>query len=179
MDDHIAKPFDPRQLVEAIESQLAVAEKQEITSLDSESSGRVNDDPTSGSPPGECADGAPPPFDMDTVLKRWGGDREFVQKLIEKFVANVPSELDQLAQLVTDENIPETTRVAHGLKGAAAYCGAEGFWKFAARLEEMGRAGELNGADECLDDLRLELDRCLAHTLAAVGSNDNTVDSAH
>ncbi|MCH7944892.1 MAG: PAS domain S-box protein, partial [Armatimonadetes bacterium] len=166
MDDHIAKPFDPAQLIEAIESQLAITEKQDMTSLDSESSSRVYDDLTSGSRPGSSDDGTSPPFEMDTVLKRWGGDREFVQKLIDKFVANAPSELEQLTKLVADGDVGETTRLAHGLKGAAAYCGAELFRKSAARLEEIGRAGNLNGADECIDELELELERCLAHTPA-------------
>ena len=96
-----------------------------MTSLDSESSDRVNDDPTSGSEVGSSAGVNSPPFDMDTVLKRWGGDSDFVQKLIYKFLAAAPSELETLIQLVTDGDVAEATRVAHGLKGAAAYCGAE------------------------------------------------------
>ncbi len=172
MDNHVAKPFNPNQLIEAIESQLTEAENRTMTIKDSEANSQHHNNLQPDHPLGGCGDGAEstsPPFEMDAVLKRWGGDREFVQKLIDKFCSNAPSELDQLIQLVADGNVAEATRAAHGLKGAAAYCGAEAFRTFAAQLEEMGRAGDLNEADACLDGLKFELDRCLGHTQATAG----------
>ncbi len=174
MDDHIAKPFDPAQLIDAIESKLAKVEHQKMHYIQSESSDQITDDLSLESQPSGCADDTPPPFEIDTVLKRWGGDRDFVQKLIDKFLASAPSEMDQLIALVNNGDIDETTRLAHGLKGAAAYCGAERFRQSAARLEEMGRAGSLSSADECLAELSCELDRCLAYTSVAVGLDNKS-----
>jgi two-component system, sensor histidine kinase and response regulator len=177
MDDHVAKPFDPAQLIEAIESHLVITKKQEMTTLDSKSSDLHNDDLTSGSVDGGCADDTPSPFDMDTVLKRWGGDREFVQKLINKFLAAAPLELDQLAQFITSGDVAETTRLAHGLKGAAAYCGAEPFRKVAARLEEMGRANDLDRADECMEELKVEFEHCLGNARSTTAVDCGTAVS--
>ncbi len=179
MDDHVPKPFDPVQLIEAIETQLAQREKQMMTSLDSKSNGSGNEGDSLNAQHAGDPYGSAPTFDIETVLNRWGGDREFVQKLIDKFLASAPSELEHLTQFVAGGEVAETTRVAHGLKGAAAYCGAERFRAVAARLEEIGRNGDLNNANECVEKLRFELDRCVANTSAAVGSNDDTVDSVH
>ena len=126
----------------------------------------------------ECADpgarvGAPP-FEMDTVLKRWGGDSGFVHKLIASFLEGAPSQVGELTQVVTDGDVGETTRLSHGLKGAAAYCGAEPFRIVAAELEAVGKTGDLSDANRLVDRLRAELDRCLMHDPC---SNDSTVQT--
>ncbi len=161
MDDYVAKPFVPGQLIEAIESQLANGEKQEMTSLESGSSGRANDDPASGSPPGGCTNGTRPPYHLDIVLKRWGNDRTFVERLITKFRERAPYDLEKLRQAVMAEDAGETARLAHGLKGAAGYVAAEKVRKLASKLETMGRGGDLSQAEECLKQLKSEVARCV------------------
>lgn len=118
-----------------------------------------------------------PPFELDAVLKRWGGKREFVCKLIHKFLTMAPAELDQLTTHANDGDIAETTRLAHGLKGAASYCGATRFQTIAARLEGMGRDGDLSAAESCVADLRCELERCLAHAPDVASADEGTVDA--
>lgn len=131
-----------------------------------ESSGEVDDD-GSRNPCATAVADAPPPFAMDTVLNRWGGDAEFVERLITTFLAGAPSRLGEIAQCVLDGDAGGTQRLAHGLKGEAAYCGAEPVRTIAAQMEVLGRAGDLTKASELLKELRVELDRCLTHQLCA------------
>jgi len=177
MTMYVAKPFEPRKLVEAIESQFTAAETCDMNAPDTESHDECIEDLTMNDYEKVSANDRVPPFELDAVLKRWGGKREFVCKLIHKFLTMAPAELDQLTTHANDGDIAETTRLAHGLKGAASYCGATRFQTIAARLEGMGRDGDLSAAESCVADLRCELERCLAHAPDVASADEGTVDA--
>ncbi|MEK6676749.1 MAG: response regulator [Planctomycetota bacterium] len=155
MDDYLTKPLYPEQLIETIKRFLSgdasIAQTLAEPFADQLEKGSAKEVPL-----------AKPPFDMDSVVKRWGGDRTFVEKLIVKFQESAPKEVEQLSRHLGEGNVGEATRVAHGLKGGASYVGAEQFRKIAARIEEIGRDGKLDGADIAFAELETELARCLA-----------------
>ncbi|MBI4719391.1 MAG: response regulator [Planctomycetes bacterium] len=155
MDDYVPKPLDPVQLVAAIEAQLRRVGK-------------------AGKPPAAPPAPAPahaehvttgahaaPPFNLDAILKTWGGDRGLAGKLIAKFQLQAPADLSRLRELLAAGQAAEFGRIAHSLKGAAAYVAAERVRELALRLEQMGRAGDLTGAEADLDALSEEVRRCL------------------
>jgi HPt (histidine-containing phosphotransfer) domain-containing protein len=101
-----------------------------------------------------------PPFDVEGLLKRWGLDRAFVTSLIGKFQKQALHDFEQLQREVAAGSIKEATRRAHSLRGVASYVAANRVRELAARLETMGRAGNLSGAAPCLAELHAELERC-------------------
>jgi HPt (histidine-containing phosphotransfer) domain-containing protein len=120
-----------------------------------------------------------PSFEMGTVLKRWGGDTGFVHKLIASFMEGAPSQIRELVQVIANGDVGEATRLSHGLKGAAAYCGAEPFRIVAAELEAVGKTGDLSDAYQLVNRLQVELDRCLVYDLHSNGSVVQAGEATH
>ena len=142
MDDYLTKPLNPDLLMEALQRHLSTTEAP------------ANTPPR---PPEPCS---APPFDPEASLKRWGMDADFVARIIDSFVTRIPDDLARLQRSLADENAEEFANLAHGLKGAAAYVGADRCHELAARAEENGRNGTLNDAEAALIDLQAELQRC-------------------
>ena len=161
MDDYLAKPLEPDRLLEMLARYLpghaavgAAARSREPARPEPTATEAVAEnrpDPSAA---------VAPPFDIETLLKRWGMDRAFVTSLIGKFQKKALADFEQLKRDVAGGAIDEATRRAHSLKGAAGYVAASRVCELAARLESMGRAGNLSGAEPCLDELRTELKRC-------------------
>jgi CheY-like chemotaxis protein/HPt (histidine-containing phosphotransfer) domain-containing protein len=161
MDDYLAKPLEPDRLLEMLARYLpghaavgAAARSREPARPEPPATEAVAEnrpDPSAA---------VAPPFDIETLLKRWGMDRAFVTSLIGKFQKKALADFEQLKRDVAGGAIDEATRRAHSLKGAAGYVAASRVCELAARLESMGRAGNLSGAEPCLDELRTELKRC-------------------
>ena len=163
MDDYLAKPLEPRRLMEMLGRYLpkhgavgTAAGPQEPAGHEPSATEAVTEDRK-----GQSAAVAPP-FDVETLLKRWGMDRAFVTSLIGKFQKKALADFEQLARDVAAGAVEEATRRAHSLKGAAGYVAANRVRELAARLESMGRAGDLSGAAPCLAELHAELERCTA-----------------
>jgi PAS domain S-box-containing protein len=155
MDDYLSKPINRDRLIDLIESRLA-------RSADSH---RLEDGqgppPFPSAAPTVTPPEARPAFDFDMAVKRWGDDRDLVLKLIPKFQKQAQSELQQMEQSIAAGDADLTRQLAHGLKGSASYLCAAGIRELAARLEAMGREGDLGNASTVLAELRVELQRCL------------------
>jgi len=160
MDDYLAKPLEPDRLLEMLHHRLpkrgafvaAVSQEPAGQAPPAAETGAANQE---DQPPAFA-----PPFDVEGLLKRWGMDRAFVTSLIGKFQKKALADFEQLERDVAGGAVDEATRRAHTLKGAAGYVAAARVSELAARLESMGRAGNLTGAEPCLDELRTELKRC-------------------
>jgi PAS domain S-box-containing protein len=173
MDDYLTKPLEPRALLETIERRLRTGPRGQATSSASEAR-QPSTIPAAERP----RTGPAGPFDVSGMSKRWGGDRAFVYKLIQKFCAQAPPEVDQLQQRVAAGDAEESTRLAHRLKGAASYVGAAAFQQAAAELEALARNGALSDAPRLMDTLRSELERCLGWQLDETGRDGAAALSA-
>jgi len=153
MDDYATKPLDPERLLTLIDAHLGDREKN-----------------TAKPDPPEFATDAvrldqveqrtTPAFDTEKMLKSWGNDQSFVQRLIAKFSARAPDDLQKLRQAIVRNDATEAQRLAHGLKGAAGYVAAEKVRQIAAQLEAMAREGDMSDAKDRLSELSTELQRC-------------------
>jgi HPt (histidine-containing phosphotransfer) domain-containing protein len=161
MDNYLTKPLDPDRLVAAIETHVANADEAPPVS----SVGISDEPPPKTGPAEDSVDRSPAdasaPFNLDALFKRWGTNKAFAEKLIVMFCKQAPGDLGILEQAVAAGDVEEATRLAHGLKGAASYVSADALRAVAARLEEMGRGGDLSDAEACIIELRTELQRCL------------------
>lgn len=74
-----------------------------------------------------------------------GGDPAQIRLLLDDFLATTRDDLAVLEQLREAGNLPELTRQAHKIKGAARLVGAHALADAAAALEAAGRSGDWAG----------------------------------
>jgi len=156
MDDYLTKPIDSRLLSATLARYL----KEAPASVAAEEAAK-------SAPDGAASESAPPDLDLESAVKRWGGDASFVAPLVRMFCENSPGDLDALAQRVEAGDAPGVREVAHRMKGAASYVGAERFRGIAAQLEAEAKQGLLSSAAEHVRQLRAALERCAACAQAA------------
>jgi HPt (histidine-containing phosphotransfer) domain-containing protein len=148
MTDYLSKPFLPEQVLRTIDGYLAQAGNG-----------------SEAAPREEHARPTAPvcPFDFNTLLQRCMGNRQFLKKMVAKFQKRLIGDMEQLERNLALGNAQQVERLAHALKGAAANLSAEALRSAAARLETLGRAGELGAATLSLADLQHEARRFLTY----------------
>ncbi len=143
MDEYLSKPIQAQLLYAAVENV-----------------------PTgSGKDSGEAVPPADPTvIDWHEAAARFGGDEEVMLELAELFVAEYPRLQSAIREAIESGNAADLRLHAHTLKGSAGVFLAEATVHAAQRLEQMGREGILDGAEEAWTALSDELDR-LTHIL--------------
>ena len=96
------------------------------------------------------------------VLDSVGGDREFLAELIETYLDDSPRLLEAMHLALAAGNAEEFRRAAHSLKSNSASLGAMPLSRLARGLEEMGKAGTLEGAAAGLAQAEAEYARVRA-----------------
>jgi PAS domain S-box-containing protein len=132
MDDYLGKPVRPEELATALERWLGVRGGPAGASADGTA-------PASPDSPASAA----PVFDRAAFLERVLGDEELVREVTEMFLADLPVQLERLAEVVGLGDCPLAGQVAHGIKGAAANVGGEALREVAFEMEKAGKAGDL------------------------------------
>ncbi len=204
MDDYVTKPIEPARFLGTVAAWLRQRDVNNASAADSPVRGKPAREPQGASaldaplrqPPGETAlspsafDGdrddaavstGPidvPPIDDEGLRRRWGDDADFLEGLIEKFCCRAPAEIEAMARHLEAGEAHELGRLAHGLKGAAAYVCAEPIRQAAAELEQIGRSGALTQATTLLARLRREVERCVATAASASTSPPISCETA-
>lgn len=78
------------------------------------------------------------------------------ETLVNTFVADSLSKVEQLAGIIAQQDSDELRKVAHSLKGSSSNVCAFRLSEFARQLEMMGKDGKLAGAEEVLASLNEE-----------------------
>jgi len=99
------------------------------------------------------------PLDRPEFLARVRGDVALAGAMASLCLDLLPAQLADVQRAVAANDADALTRAAHALKGAVANFSAEPTRAAAARLEEMGRAGDLSESVAALRTLEGELDR--------------------
>jgi len=153
MDAYLAKPLQPRELAAAIESVVG---------------GPAAPVPASGG--GEK--GLPPAradvFDRARLLDRVGGDRKAVAELSAIFRADAPKQVARIREAIRAGDAAALRAAAHALKGAVSNFAAAPATDAALRLQKIGEAGRLAGAEAAVGELEREVDALLAALGAVV-----------
>jgi HPt (histidine-containing phosphotransfer) domain-containing protein len=87
------------------------------------------------------------------------GDGELMATLAREYERDSDRQLTAMHQALADADAHALERAAHTLKGASANLGAARLAELCARLQELGRAGELDGAATLVAAAVTELDR--------------------
>ncbi len=86
--------------------------------------------------------------------------------LAAMFVADALRLSTEMRAAITRRDAGELRRAAHQLVGSAGYFAAQRIFDLAQRLEALGKAGDLSGADQLCEELAAEVAR-FERTLAA------------
>lgn len=107
---------------------------------------------------------APPEevFDTEVALARVEGDRQLLAELAELFAGEGPDLLANIKQAIARGAGDDLARAAHTLKGTVSNFGAQVAMSLAMRLEELGRAESLHGAELTYASLEAEIGRLSA-----------------
>ena len=96
-------------------------------------------------------------LDLEGSLKRMGGDLDLFRGLAEYFFLDAPPLVDRIQAALDRGDADQVERAAHSVKGLAANFGADFVVSAAARLEELGKRGELDAGQGALAELRTHL----------------------
>jgi HPt (histidine-containing phosphotransfer) domain-containing protein len=100
-----------------------------------------------------------PPFDSEALLQRLHGDRTLVAAMAKLLLRELPAQREAVRRAVLARDADGVFQGAHTVAGSAGNFLASDAVEAAQRLERMGRAGELAGADDALAALDDALDR--------------------
>jgi PAS domain S-box-containing protein len=147
MDDYVAKPIRPNELMEALSRVRPLRDTRTA----------------SAEAPGASLD----PSAIESV-RELGGD-DFLAEVIDTFLVDAPALVAGLRTTNEEGDTEGLRRTAHTLKSNGQILGAERFSELCRALEDQAKSGELDGAAELLD--RIERDyAALEATLAALRS---------
>jgi CheY-like chemotaxis protein len=136
MDAYVAKPIRPEELFEVVEG------------LTHGGDGR-----------GAGALSTTDVFDRTEALAYAGGDAALLKEIAELFLADAPASMARLRQTMESRDAQALAEAAHALKGATKLLGASAAFHTGARLEEIGRSGDLAGAPEAWAAMEREMER--------------------
>ena len=139
MNDYVAKPIRPRELVAAITRTPRRRVEHE----------------------GKDGDGRPAVDNavLDRLAESMGGDDAFVAELVEQFVADSPALVAAARTGLESGDAEEVRRAAHTLKSNAATMGANELADRSRRLELAAKAGDLGDGAASIDAVAQELER--------------------
>jgi CheY-like chemotaxis protein len=101
-----------------------------------------------------------PSDDLAAHLDRaTGGDQKILKSLVKNFLADAPVKLSALRRALAQKDAAALASAAHSFKGSLSIFGAHKAVANAHNLQELGRHGDLNGAENAIAVLEDEFKR--------------------
>ena len=146
MNDYLSKPIEPDRLAEILQKWLRAAKPVESAPTIPLDQTRV--------------------FDEADLLRRLMGDRAIARKVIQRFLQDATTQLENLRTELAVGDAPSVRRRAHSMKGAAGNVAAGALRAIALEAEQAAAANRLDEVvglmprfEEQLSLLRCALDR--------------------
>ncbi|MDM8553237.1 response regulator [Desulfococcaceae bacterium HSG7] len=150
MNDHLPKPIDPPELIAALVRWIKPQAGETPVPHNAESGKKdVHDIPEQM-----------PGLDIATALKRLGGNRKLLKKLLVNFADDYSDTSETIRQALDKGDIEYIRRTAHTIKGVAGNIGADKLSEVAAKLETASVNGFPN--DETINNFETVLNRTTA-----------------
>ncbi len=115
-----------------------------------------------------------PIFDLAEALRRTMGDVEFLKMMVDELQRTTPDHIERIRAAWEADDLETLGKEAHQFKGAAANLGAKAVAAAALEVEEIGKCGSPEGAQQALENLDravMALNQCLDDTdWSAVGA---------
>jgi len=129
MDEYVSKPIDSDKLFNAIE--------------------KLTRDPGK---PGSTED-LSTELDQELLLKAFDGDWDFLKEVVDVFLTDYPSLLDDLRRAHHEGDSDRLMRAAHSLKGMFKNFQGESAAAIAFKLEKKGKEDTFDGVPESIENL--------------------------
>ncbi|UCD49460.1 MAG: response regulator [Phycisphaerales bacterium] len=155
MTDYLSKPIDPEKLITMVDRYAESPEAQPALSQSVEESL-----PCEAAPLTIEGNSDVSPFDIEALLHRCNGSREFMARILAKFIAKTPGLLKELECGIQAGDAEQVGLLAHTLKGMASNLAAESLRAAAVELEQLAKDGELSNALTSLEKVQREFIRC-------------------
>ncbi|MHC5536833.1 response regulator, partial [Singulisphaera rosea] len=98
-------------------------------------------------------------LDLDSALANLNSNREILREITEMFLDDAPGMIQGLAEAIDRGDAKALRLGAHTLKGSVSILGGLAATIVVARLEEIGRTGDLAEAEVALARVRLSLEQ--------------------
>jgi HPt (histidine-containing phosphotransfer) domain-containing protein len=160
MDDYVSKPVRPELLAAALHA-AAVA-------LGEGAGGPAVTDSENATTDGLAqsdTDGVLDPTAIAELLETVGGDREFVDEVVDTFLVDAREQIDGMRTALDAADVVTLGRAAHTLKGNSRDLGGTSLAAITQAIEEQARAGDTTDAAARIDAAEVALGR-LAGALA-------------
>ena len=175
MNDHVAKPIDPDQLLGVL---LRWIKRRE-------GDGPETRDRTSANAPGAVDEAAAleiAGIEVKSALKRTGGNRKRYETLLRRFAQQQAGTVEGIRKALSAGDVATAERAAHSLKGAAGTLGAAALAEAAAKAETAIRTGQEIGTaltslslalDSAVEGIRVALPEGVSTNGGGLGSADS------
>jgi len=120
MQDHVTKPIDPKALFNAIIRWIPPEAQAFSQNFESVTDHEKTKEKDRNNLPEKL-----PGFDMDSGLRRVGGNRELYRKLLIKVRQDYADAVEKIRDLIENNQMEEARLFAHSIKGVAGNLGAE------------------------------------------------------
>jgi HPt (histidine-containing phosphotransfer) domain-containing protein len=97
-------------------------------------------------------------MDRAELLSRLEGDEQLLRELIDAFLDESGTLMQQVSEAVTSQDAGGLERAAHKLKGTVSIFGSRAATQAALVLETMGRERDLRHAEEALPRLKEQME---------------------
>ncbi len=144
MDEYLAKPIRPDELVELVE--------------------RVADLRPSPDKPRAVSEADDVVFDEARAAARLDGDRRLLHQVLDIYRADAPTQTKRVRDAASAADVDGLRRAAHTLKGTLGTIDAPRAFAAAARVEDAAASGDVRAACGLVDTLLTELE-CLDKAL--------------
>ncbi|MBF0546182.1 MAG: response regulator [Candidatus Riflebacteria bacterium] len=140
MDDYLTKPVKPTELGEILQKWIL---------------GKIGI-------PIKQATKPPTPreeiFDKPGLMERLGKDEALLKEVIDVFLEDVPTQFENIENVLKTGDFYQLSKYAHRFKGAAANVGAASLQKAGLQLEKASEKEDPNFAELCFMKLKIEFE---------------------
>ena len=140
MNEYVSKPFQPRDLAEAIEGLLPGPEVEPTQETHEEDEQAVI-------------------FDRAGLLERAFDEEEIMKDILETFLLDAPVQIDELKEAVLSRDASQVKGLGHKLKGAAGMAGAPALREIALQVEIAGENEDMDALDTLVSGVEEQLNR--------------------
>ena len=155
MNDYVAKPFKPKDVLAALTRQLplgqADAQSEGLKSPSSNESGNEL--------PSEEYEYTP--LDRDELLQQLLGDEGVLKQIMDTFLTSSTAQFDALRLAVQKDDVSAAISLAHSIRGAAGSVVARPMMRAFAELEELLRQENLTAARHQIEICAVRLQDCI------------------
>jgi len=159
MDDHVAKPIEPKVLFETLKKWMPVLDQEPVKPTP-----RLEEATDGSTILPSHLDG----IDIENGLRRTGGNRRLYVDLLKLFVTDHGHDGRVITQALADNDIKLVQRTAHTLKGVAGGIGALALYTSAQHVETALQEGRSDGLKTLIEILIRDLEEVVDHLKTTV-----------